>query len=71
MIAITETPAKTPSPIGSTCICLPGGVKAAVVGEGEVSAAAPATVPLGDALDDSEVPLGIDAEGEMGEALID
>jgi len=69
MIAITETPAKTPSPIGSTCICLPGGVKAA--GVGEVSAAAPTTVPLGDALEDSEVPLGIDAEGEMGEALID
>jgi hypothetical protein len=48
-IPITDTPAKTPRPIGRTWIVLPGGLKGVEVGE--VSAAAPATVLLEDELE--------------------
>lgn len=49
IIAITDTPAKTPRPIGRTWSFLPGGSKEVEVGE--LSAAAPTTVPLGEGLE--------------------
>jgi len=49
IIATTDTPAKTPRPIGRTWSVLPGGTKE--VGVGVVSAAAPTAVPSGDELE--------------------